>query len=342
MAMNISRRVFIGLFFVLASAYAALAQDAGRRAILDGAKKEGEVVWYTSAGLQDSNPVAEAFQRDYPFIRVSVVRAGSGVLINKILSEARAQKGLFDVFNTNQESILPLKARNLIARYISPEAAFYDDDFKNKDGYWHAAYVIPWFLGYHTRMVKKDEVPKTYEDLLHPRWKGGKIALGIDNGAIILSGLMRVWGKENTLRYFQQLAKQEPTLQRGSPSSRIGLLAAGEFPLTLAAGNTLQTFASKGAPVDWLPLEPVFVQVNTIMLAAQSRHPNASKLFIDFVLSKRGQEMIRDFHRVPARNGVDAAPPRLFKGYKRLVENAETAENAESTNKLYVDIFNIR
>jgi iron(III) transport system substrate-binding protein len=192
MATNISRRVFIGLFSVLASAYAALAQDAGRRAILDGAKKEGEVVWYTSAGLQDSNPMAEAFQRDYPFIRVSVVRAGSGVLINKILSEARAQKGLFDVFNTNQESILPLKARNLIARYISPEAAFYDDDFKNKDGYWHAAYVIPWFLGYHTRMVKKDEVPKTYEDLLHPRWKGGKIALGIDNGAIILSGLMRV------------------------------------------------------------------------------------------------------------------------------------------------------
>jgi len=342
MAMNIPHRVFIGLFFVLASAYAALAQDAGRRAILDGAKKEGEVVWYTSAGLQDSNPMAEAFQRDYPFIRVSVVRAGSGVLINKILSEARAQKGLFDVFNTNQESILPLKARNLIARYISPEAAFYDNDLKNKDGYWHAAYVIPWFLGYHTRMVKKDEVPKTYEDLLHPRWKGGKIALGIDNGAIILSGLMRVWGKEKTLRYFQQLAKQEPTLQRGSPSSRIGLLAAGEFPLTLAAGNTLQTFASKGAPVDWLPLEPVFVQVNTIMLAAQSRHPNASKLFIDFVLSKRGQEMIRDFHRVPARNGVDAAPPRLFKGYKRLVENAETAENAESTNKLYVDIFNIR
>ena len=64
MATNISRRVFIGLFSVLASAYAALAQDAGRRAILDGAKKEGEVVWYTSAGLQDSNPMAEAFQRD--------------------------------------------------------------------------------------------------------------------------------------------------------------------------------------------------------------------------------------------------------------------------------------
>lgn len=327
---------------VLAPLTAATGQDAERRAILEGAKKEGEVVWYTSAGLQDSNPMAEAFQRDYPFIRVSVVRAGSGVLINKILSEARAQKGLFDVFNTNQESVMPLKRRNLIARYVSAEAAFYDDDVKNKEGYWHAAYVIPWFLGYHTRMVKKDEVPKTYEELLHPKWRGGKIALGVDNGAIILSGLMRAWGKEKALRYFQQLARQEPSMQRGSPSSRIGLLAAGEFPLTLAAGNTLQTFASKGAPVDWVALEPAFVQVNTIMLAAQSRHPNASKLFIDFVLSKKGQEMIRGFHRVPARNGVDAEPPRMFKGYKRVVEDSEAAENAEATNKLYNEIFNIR
>jgi iron(III) transport system substrate-binding protein len=334
--------LLISIILILAPLTPAAAQDAQRRAILDGAKKDGEVVWYTSAGLQDSNPMAEAFQKDYPFVRVSVVRAGSGVLINKILSEARAQKGLFDVFNTNQESVAPLKKRNLIARYVSPEAAFYDDDVKNKEGYWHAAYVIPWFLGYHTRMVKKDEVPKTYEELLNAKWRGGKIALGVDNGAIILSGLMRVWGKEKALRYFQQLARQEPSMQRGSPSSRIGLLAAGEFPLTLAAGNTLQTFASKGAPVDWVALEPVFVQVNTIMLAAQSRHPNASKLFIDFVLSKKGQEMIRGFHRVPARNGVDADPPRMFKGYKRVVEDSEAAENAEATNKLYSEVFNIR
>ena len=331
----------ICLLIILAISPAG-AQDSDRRGMLESAKKEGEVVWYTSAGLQDSNPMAETFQKDYPSIRVSVIRAGSGVLINKILNEARAQKGLFDVFNTNQESVFPLKKRGLIARYISSEANFYDDDLKDKEGYWHAAYVIPWFLGYNTRMLKKDEVPKNYEELLQPRWKGRRIALGTDNGSLILSGLIRVWGKEKAIRYFQQLAKQEPAMRAGSPSSRIQLLAAGEFPLTLAAGNTLQTFASRGAPVDWVALEPVFVQVNTIMLAAQSRHPNATKLFIDFVLSKKGQEMIRSFHRVPARNGVDAEPPRLFKGYKRLVEDAEAAENAEATNKLYNEIFNIR
>ena len=286
--------------------------------------------------------MADVFQKDYPFIQVSVVRAGSGVLINKILNEARAQKGLFDVLNTNDESVLPLKKHGLIARYVSPEANFYDDDVKDKEGYWHAAYVVPWFLGYNTRMVKKDEVPKNYEELLQVKWKGRKIAVGTDNGFLILSGLIRYWGKEKALRYFQQLAKQEPAMQAGAPSSRIQLLAAGEFPLTLAAGNTLQTFVSRGAPVDWIALEPVFVQVNTIMLAAQSRHPNATKLFIDFMLSKKGQQMLSGFHRVSARNGVDAEPPRMFKGFKRIVQTIEAAENAEMTNKLYNEIFNIR
>jgi len=342
MSGKVSALIVACLLIALATSTPAGAQDGERRAMIEGAKKEGEVVWYTSAGLQDSNPMAEAFQKDYPSIRVSVIRAGSGVLINKILNEARAQKGLFDVFNTNQESVLPLKKRGLIARYISAEATFYDDDLKDKESYWHAAYVIPWFLGYNTRMLKKEEVPKNYEELLQPRWKGRRIALGTDNGSLILSGLMRVWGKEKAIRYFHELAKQEPAMRAGSPSSRIQLLAAGEFPLTLAAGNTLQTFASKSAPVDWVALEPVFVQVNTIMLAAQSRHLNAAKLFVDFVLSKKGQEMIRSFHRVPARNGVDAEPPRLFKGFKRLVESNEAAENAEATTKLYNEIFNIR
>jgi iron(III) transport system substrate-binding protein len=336
------RQILICLFIAVGANSSASGQETDRATLIERAKKEGEVVWYTSAGLQDSKPMADAFQKDYPFIQVSILRAGSGVLINKILNEARAQKGLFDVLNTNDESVLPLKRRGLIARYVSSEATAYEDDLKDKEGYWHAAYVVPWFLGYNTRMVKKDEVPKNYEELLTPKWKGRKIVLGSDNGSLILSGLIRVWGREKAVRYFQQLAKQEPALQAGAPSSRIQLLAAGEFPLTLASGNTLQTFASRGAPVDWVPLEPVFVQLNTIMLAAQSRHPNATKLFIDFVLSKKGQEMIRSFHRVPARTGVDAEPPRIFKGFKRVVQDIEAAASGEETTKLYNEIFNIR
>ncbi len=318
------------------------AQDADRRVLLERAKKEGELVWYTTAGLQDSKPMADEFQKEYPFIKPSVVRAGSEVLLNKILNEARAQKVFFDVFNTNHENILPLKKRGLIGRYVSAEAKFYDEDLKDKDGYWHSAYVVPWFLGYNTRMVKKDDAPKSYADLLHPKWKGGKIALGSDNGALVLGGLIKLWGRDKAAGYFRQLAAQQPTIQAGSPSNRIQLLAAGEFPMTIAAGNTLQSFAARGAPIDWVALEPVFVQVNAIMIAAQALHPNAARLFVDFALSKKGQEMVRGFHRVPARRGVDAEPARMFQGFKRQVQDSEMLENAEATTRLYNEIFAIR
>src|SRR5262245_40996515 len=96
----LTRRILICLVISIGTDSFAVAQEADRAALIERAKKEGEVVWYTSAGLQDSNPMAEAFQKDYPFIRISVIRAGSGVLINRILNEARAQKGLFDVLNT--------------------------------------------------------------------------------------------------------------------------------------------------------------------------------------------------------------------------------------------------
>ena len=270
MLVSLSRAGFIPLIFTAIIALPVFAQDADRRSLIERAKKEGELIWYTTAGLQDSKPMADEFQKDYPFIKPSVVRAGSGVLVNRILNEARAQKVFFDIFNTNHESILPLKKRGLIGRYVSPEAKFYDEDLRDNEGYWHSAYVIPWFLGYNTRMIKKDEVPKTYLDLLSPKWKGKKIAVGSENGAIILSGLMKVWGRDKAVGYFKQLAAQDPVVQAGSPSNRIQLLSAGEFPMTLAAGNTLQSFASRGAPIDWIALEPVFVQVNAIMIAAQA------------------------------------------------------------------------
>jgi iron(III) transport system substrate-binding protein len=330
------------LVTILAFAAPASAQDTDRRALLEGAKKEGELIWYTTAGLQDSKPMADEFQKEYSFIKPSVVRAGSGVLVNKILNEARAQKVFFDVFNTNHENILPLKKRGLIGRYVSPEAKFYDDDLKDRDGYWHSAYVVPWFLGYNTKLVKKDDAPKSYADLLNPKWKGGKIALGSDNGVLILGGLIKLWGRDKAVGYFKQLAAQQPTIQAGSPSNRIQLLAAGEFPMTLAAGNTLQSFAARGAPIDWVALEPVFVQVNAIMIAAQAPHRSAARLFVDFALSKKGQEMVRGFHRVPARTGVDAEPPRMFRGFKRHVQDSESLENAEATTRLYNEIFGIR
>ena len=117
---------------------------------------------------------------------------------------------------------------------------------------------------------------------------------------------------------------------------------AGEFPLIIAYAPTIQRETSKQHPIDWVALEPVPVQVNPMMLAAKAPHPNAGKLFIDFLLSKEGQKMLVGFRRIPVREDVDADPPRLFKGYKRVVEHPEDYRNFNETVRLYQEILGIR
>ncbi len=209
----------------------AFAQDTDRRSLIERAKKEGEVIWYTTAGLQDSKPMADEFQKDYPFIKLSVVRAGSGVLVNKILNEARAQKVFFDIFNTNDESILPLKRRGLIGRYVSPEATFYDDDLKDKRRLL-ALRLRDSMVSriQYAHLVKKNDVPKSYLELLNPKWKGKKIAVGSDNGALILSGLMRVWGREKAVGYFQTARRPGSGHPGGQSIEQHSVACGGRIP----------------------------------------------------------------------------------------------------------------
>jgi len=176
--------------------------------------------------------------------------------------------------------------------------------------------------------------------LLDPKWKGRKISID-DSAYGLLAGLIHAWGKEKAVDYFKKLAAQEPVVQRGN-TNRVQLTMAGEFPLIIAYAPTIQRETSKKHPMDWVPLEPVPVQVNPMMLAAKAPHPNAGKLFIDFLLSKQGQKMLVDFRRIPVREDVEPDPPRLFRDYKRIVEHPEDYKNFNETIKLYQEIFGIR
>lgn len=128
---------------------------------------------------------------------------------------------------------------------------------------------------------------------------------------------------------------------RGS-TVRAQLAAAGEFPLVIAYANIIQYLAEKGAPIDWLALEPAIISVNTVMLGARAGHPNAARLLVDFTLSKEGQEKLWDFQRIPARSDVEPKPARLFRGYKRYVVHPEEYKNHDEVVKLYTQILKTR
>lgn len=127
-----------------------------------------------------------------------------------------------------------------------------------------------------------------------------------------------------------------------SPKATENPSVAGEYYLIIAYAPTIQRETSKSGPIDWVPLEPVPVQVNPVMMAARAPHPNAAKLFTDFVLSEKGQKMLVKFRRIPVREDVEPDPPRLFRGYKRIVEHPEDYKNFTETVKLYQGIFDVR
>lgn len=333
-------RLIIAMAVYLVYLTAGLAQAGPDPALIEAAKKEGELVYYTTMTLSQSKKVVDKFEKRYPFIKVELFRTGGGPLLNKILTEARGGRYAWDVVSGRGEMVLPFMENKLLAPYRSPESGKISADLVDKESYWTAYYVNPYVLGYNTRQVKKEEVPKTYEELLDPKWKGKKIS--IDNEAYgLLSGLIRAWGKEKAVSYFRKLAAQEPVPMRGN-TNRVQLTMAGEYPLIIAYAPTVQRETSKGAPIDWVPLEPVAVQVNPMMLAAKAPHPNSAKLFIDFVLSGEGQKLLVGFRRIPVREDTEPNPPRLFRGYRRIVEHPEDYKNFSETVKLYQEIFHLR
>ena len=336
---TLGRSFFVILFLALLDAL-AWPQGAPDSKLIEGAKKENRLVHWTTMTLSQSKQVVDAFQKKYPFIEMDLFRTGGDAMLNKIFSEDRAGKHLWDVILTRGDMFLPLMKRNLLASYRSPETKKIPADLFDKNGYWTGYYVNPYTLGYNTKWVKKDEVPKTYEELLNPKWKGQKIS--VDNTSYnLLAGLITAWGKDKAIAYFRKLAAQEPSVMRGD-TNRVQLAAAGEFPLIISFAPIIQRATSEGAPIDWIPLEPVSVQVNPLLLGAKSAHPNAAKLFIDFVLSEEGQKQLVGLSRIPVVEDVKPQPARLFGGYKRIVESPEGYENFSEVIKLYQEIFNIR
>ncbi len=319
---------------------AAVALGQGSPELIAQAKKEGRVVWYTTVSIPESKQFVDMFEKQYPFIKVDLLRSGSGALVNRIVSEYAAKNYSVDVMQgtSSRGGFTALKQRNIIGRYESPEHKFLAPELKDKNGYWASSFLNSFVLAYNKRNVKPGDVPRTYEDLLKPIWKGRQIINDTENFEWF-DGLLKSWGRDKGLTYFRRLAQQDQIFQRGA-RGRVQLVAAGEAPLTIGYGPHAQSFVNQGAPIEWVPLEPVVVIVSTTSIAQRPPHPAAAKLFIDFLFSKPAQLKLREMSRIPARSDVEADPPRLMEGFKRVIQDVENENMAEST-KLFQQIFGL-
>jgi iron(III) transport system substrate-binding protein len=237
-----------------------------------------------------------------------------------------------------------LVKRNIFAPYLSPEREAFVDDFKDPKGLWTGVYHNNVVLAYNTKLVSEKNAPKDYANLLEPQWKG---KIGMDERDYTWYGtLVAVWGKEKADRYMKRLAQQEPQFRRGH-ALIAQLVAAGEFPLGWVYSFRVETMKQDGAPLEWIDtFNPVVVELGGIGLGARAKNPNAAKLFIDFVLSKEGQTVVRGGQRNPrnpSRKDVQAPIAKMDQARiksKRVPDEVET--NLAQYAKEYREIFRIK
>jgi iron(III) transport system substrate-binding protein len=318
-----------------AQVYAYGGADRGQR-LLEGAQKEGTVVVYTSLNVKDSGPIVEAFEKKYANQKIKVVlwRASGEKVVQRALTEARAKRFTPDVFESDGIEMEILAREKLLNEFQSP--AF--KDLPPQAFPQHRQYVADRFnfftIAYNTNLVKPEDVPNTYQDLLDPKW-AGKIALEAGDDDWFMS-LVKSMGEKEGLAYFRKLAEQKPQIRSGHTLVS-ELVAAGEIPLAAAVYNhAVERLARNGAPIKWKALAPTMGRPGAIGVARNAPHPHAAMLFADFMLSREGQELIRARNRVPANTQVET-PLNKFK--YEVIDPAVVLDESEKWTKLYEDII---
>jgi iron(III) transport system substrate-binding protein len=348
--MNSTRRTFTQALLALLSApVASCARSEGPSSphrdlymfqgadradrILAGAKQEGVVSIYTSLNTQDSGPLTEAFEKKYG-IRTTFWRSSSERMVQRGVSEARAGRFACDVFETNGPEMEALYREGLLHEFHSPHFADLPEAAFPKHRHYIADRFNFFTIGYNTELVPADQIPGSYDDLLHPRF-AGRIGLEASDWGWF-GAMVKHMGEERGLAYFRKLAESRPQVRSGH--TLLGqLLASGELPLVANLYNhNVERVVVQGAPVRWKALTPTFGQPNAIGLARRAPHPHAAVLFADFVLSREGQEILKQRNRVPASRAVDS---HLNDFPFEMIDPTIVLDEDEKWSKLWSDLF---
>ncbi len=338
--MHLSGRISLGLalWSLIGLRCAFGATVTTDPAVIEAAKKEGQVTWYFNWTLPSGRAVAAKFQRRFPQIRVNLMRSPATALANRLITEDRAGHREVDVILISDPLWSTVMDAGLIQPYCSKENEAFRPEFKDGKCLWTLLNVNTQVIAYNTKLVRSGEAPRNLQDLLDPKWKNRLVMDQEDVRWFAMT--LDKWGKEKGLKYMKALAAQNPNMRSGH-TLILQLVAAGEFPVSVVAyGYAVEEMKLKGAPLDWAADEPVTIQGGVISSAKHAPHPNAAKLFIDYAMSKEGQEAIRNCcNRVPARADVPPNPRRLIEGLKLYPLKMELGESLNLKVQQFRSIF---
>jgi iron(III) transport system substrate-binding protein len=306
-------RPFLAALFLSLASYTASAQPAKNdelfryqapdrdARLVQRAKQEGTVVLYTSLAPTESKPLAEAFEKKYG-IKVELWRALSDKVLQRVVTEGRANRNAVDVVETNGPEMEAVAQEKLLAAVHSPYAADLPPHAIPPHRTWFPDRLNFFVVGYNTQKVRADELPKTYEGFLDPKWKG---RIGIEaTDSEWMAALVKSWGEARGMDFFRKLAAMKPDVRKGHVLMA-QLIATGEVQVGLTMYNAnIESLKKKGAPIELAPVQPVVARPQGIGVAKNAPHPAAALLFLDFVLSPEGQKLYESMGRVPASTKV--------------------------------------
>ncbi|HKX01339.1 MAG TPA: extracellular solute-binding protein [Methylomirabilota bacterium] len=321
------------------SAIEARAQDPR----LEAARKEGKVVWYTSLALTSSEKVAKLFETAYPGVKVEVHRTGSQRILQRMMQELQAGIKNVDVVHTSDAGhYVLLKEKKLLMRYTPAGVDAFGAGFKDKDGYHYGLRATVNVIAYNTKALSPAEAPRTWKDLLDPKWHGRLVTAHPGYSGVIAThvlALVHLHGWD----YFKALAQNKPMLVQSAVDPS-GVVASGERPVAVDGGDyTFYQVKKKGNPVEIVyPKEGVPLVVSPSAITSFAPHPNAARLFTDFIFSREIQQVLADTEGLYSGHPQVTYPsdkPRLSDLKVLAVDAEELEKRNEEIKTRFVEFF---
>jgi len=305
--------------------------------LIAGAKKEGTLSIYTSLQQADIGKLGAAFEKKYG-VKVVAWRAGSEDIVQRSVQEARANRNNVDVMETNGPELESMHRENILQAVKSPYHADLIAPAILPHGEWVGTRLNVFVQAYNTNKIKKTDLPKTWEDLANPKFKG---KIGIEQeDSDWLAGIFSDIGEARARKVFTDIVRSNGMSVRKGHTLLSQLVVSGEVPLALTVYNyKAEQLKKLKAPIDWFVIGNAIARPNGMAVARKAPHPHAAVLFYDFELSPEGQQIIANLEFVPTSKKIDTP---LNKVPMKFVDAKVAIDEYDKWKGLYRQLFNIR
>jgi iron(III) transport system substrate-binding protein len=310
-----------------------LQGEARTKALAEGARKEGELMVYHSTQTEDLKPVFDAFTRKYG-VKVRDWRSSSENVVSRVIAETRAGRNEVDFIENNSPEMEALRREKMLRRMESPHFADMRPGTLAPHHEYATATMDVFVQAYNTEKVKREELPKSYQDLLDARWKD---RLGIEAEDQAWFGtLLGSIGEDKGAKLFRDIVAANGVSVRKGHTLLAQLVASGEVPLALTVYNYKPPqLKAKGGHIDWIVLSPAIAQLHAVAVHAKAPHPHAAMLLFDFFLDE-GQAILASRNFVPSNRKVASPMGELP---IKFIDPAEAIDKQDPWTRLYEQIF---